>query len=338
MRAVDAVSPVGAHAHGAPVADPAERSHEHGGHAHPHGALGHGHGPPHGHPAGAAYRWAVLANAGFVLVEAVAGWWVGSLALLADAVHNLLDVGGLLLAWGAAGLAGLPPTARFTWGFGRATIWAALANAVTILLGTGAVIHAAVGRLFAPPEVPGVPILLVASVGIAVNLGTALLFHGAARRDLNARGAYLHLLADAAVSLAVVVAAGLIVLTGRPILDPLVAIGVSLVVAWTAFDLLRAALAAGFDAVPRGLERAAIRDHLRTLPGVASVHDLHVWPISTTRTALTAHLVMPGGHPGDRFLEEAAESLERRFGIDHVTLQIETGDGRGCRLAPDHVI
>ena len=302
------------------------------------GVHHHDHEPVRAADGGAAFRWAVLLNLGYVLVEAGAGLRVGSLALLADAAHNLTDVAGLLLAWGAAALAGRRPSARFTWGLGRGTILAALANAVAILVGVGAVVWEAVGRLAAPPPVPGGVVLAVALVGIAVNAGTALLFREQARHDLNARGAFLHMAADAAVSLGVVLAAGLILLTGLDLLDPLVAILVGLAVAWTAFDLLRASLGLSFDAVPRGIESQAVRDFLAARPGVRDVHDLHIWPLSTTATALTAHLVMPGGHPGDAFLAELAHELEQRFAIAHATVQIETGDGTACRLAPDEVI
>lgn len=301
-----------------------------GGHRHDHGPAATG--------GGSAFGLAVALNLGYVLVEAAAGLWVGSLALLADAAHNLTDVAGLLLAWGAAALAGRRPSARFTYGLGRGTILAALANAVAILVGVGAVVWEAVDRLAAPPPVAGGVVLAVALVGIAVNAGTALLFREQARHDLNARGAFLHMAADAAVSLGVVLAAGLILATGLDLLDPIVAILVSLIVAWTAFDLLRASLGLSFDAVPRGIDPQEVRDFLASRPGVVEVHDLHVWPLSTTTTALTAHLVMPGGHPGDGFLTELAHELEERFAIAHATVQIETGDGAACRLAPEEVI
>jgi cobalt-zinc-cadmium efflux system protein len=217
-------------------------------------------------------------------------------------------------------------------------VLAALANATTILVGVGAVIWEAVQRLAAPPPVPGAAVLLVALLGIAVNAGTALLFRDRAGHDLNARGAFLHMAADAAVSLAVVAAAAGILLTGWAWLDPAVAILVSGLVAWTAFDLLRASLGLSFDAVPRGIDLARIERFLASRPGVESVHDLHVWPLSTTSTALTAHLVMPAGHPGDAFLEAVAEELEEGFAIGHATLQIETGAGAPCRLAPAEVV
>lgn len=304
-------------------------------HAHHHH---HDEAHPAGPALGVAFRWAVLLNLGYVLIEAAAGLAVGSLALLADAAHNLTDVAGLVVAWGAAVLAARRPSTRFTYGLGRGTILAALANAVAILLGVGAVLWEALGRLAEPPPVAGGVVLAVALVGIGVNTATALLFRERARHDLNARGAYLHMAADAAVSLGVVLAAGLILATGLDILDPLVAILVSLVVAWTAFDLLRASLGLTFDAVPRGIEPEAVRSFLAGQPGVVEVHDLHIWPLSTTATALTAHLVMPGGHPGDRFLADLTHELEERFRIAHATIQIETGDGVPCRLAPAEVI
>lgn len=308
-------------------------------------AHGHAHGQrkAHGHPAAVPpetdrpFRLAVALNLGYVLLEAAAGLWVGSLALLADAAHNLADVASLLVAWGAAVLAQRGPSPRFTYGLGRGTILAALLNAVTILVGVGAVGWEAVQRLSEPPPVPAAAVLAVAFLGILVNAGSALLFRRTAEHDLNARGAFLHMAADAAVSLGVVLAALGILLTGWTWLDPAAALLVSGLVAWTAFDLLRASLGSSFDAVPRGVDLAAVRAFLASRPGVAGVHDLHVWPLSTTLTALTAHLVMPEGHPGDAFLEEVADALEQRFAIGHTTLQIELGGAKPCRLAPDAV-
>ncbi len=302
------------------------------------------HGHAHDHAvevpadAGRPFRWAVALNVGYVLLEATAGFWVGSLALLADAAHNLTDVAGLLVAWGAASLARRAPTARYTYGLGRGTILAALVNATSILVGVGAVAWEAVRRLGEAPEVPAATVLLVALLGIGVNAGSALLFRARARHDLNARGAFLHMAADAAVSLAVVVAALGIVATGWHWLDPAAALLVSGLVAWTAFELLRASLGLSFDAVPRAIDPISVKGFLAAQPGVAEVHDLHVWPLSTTATALTAHLVMPGGHPGDAFLARVANELEHRFAIAHATLQIETGEGTPCSLAPEEVV
>lgn len=297
--------------------------------------MNHDHGHDHSLPVdlGPAFKWAIGLNVGYIVVEVVAGLAVGSLALLADAAHNVTDVAGLLIAWGATVAAKLPPKGRFTYGFGRSTILAALANAVALLVGVGAVLWESVQRLGESIEVAGLPILLVAGLGILVNGGTALLFTHARKSDLNAEGAFLHMAADAAVSLGVVLAAAGIMLTGWYWLDPAAAIVVSLVIALSTWRLLRSALALSLDAVPASIDRAAVEARLSALPGVASVHDLHIWSLSTTRTALTAHLVMPGGCPNDAFLAGTAAAMEELFGIDHVTLQIECGNGPACSLA-----
>jgi cobalt-zinc-cadmium efflux system protein len=298
----------------------------------------HGHEPPAGADLSPAFRWAVALNSGYVVIELIAGLMTGSLALLADAAHNLTDVAGLLIAWGAAVLASRPPTSRFTYGFGRATILAALANAAAVLIGVGAVLWEAVQRFSDPVDVPGATILVVALVGTAINAGTALLFRESRHGDLNAEGAFLHMAADAAVSLAVVIAAATILLTGWAWLDPAIAILVSLVIAWTAFGLLRASLGLSFDGVPAAIDRAKVAAWLEARPGVTSVHDLHIWSLSTTTTALTAHLIIPGGHPGDSFLDRTADELAHEFSIAHVTLQVEIGDTDQCRLKPENVI
>jgi cobalt-zinc-cadmium efflux system protein len=300
--------------------------------------MSHAHGLPETTDLSPAFRWAVGLNAGYVVIELIAGLATGSLALIADAAHNLTDVAGLLIAWGAAVLAARPPSSRFTYGFGRSTILAALANAVTILIGVGAVIWEAVQRFSEPVEVPAATILAVALVGIAINTGTALLFRKSRRSDLNAEGAFLHMAADAAVSVAVVIAAIGILVTGWAWLDPAVAILVSLLIAWTAFGLLRSGLGLSLDGVPSVIDRTKVAAWLQARPGVAGIHDLHIWSLSTTKTALTAHLAMPGGHPGDGFFDHVADGLAHEFSISHVTLQIETGDVDQCQLKPDDVI
>ena len=282
----------------------------------------------------AAYKWALLLNGGFVGIEAAAGFWTGSLSLLADAAHNLTDVGGLLIAWAAAWAAGRPPAGSFTYGFGKGTILAALANAMAILIGAGAVIWEATHRFDAPTEIPAGLVMLVAALGIAINLGTALLFRAESSHDLNARGAYLHMAADAAVSGAVVLSAGLMMVTQWTWLDPATAILVSLVIAWAAFGLLGSASRLMFDGTPPDVNSEAVAAWLRKLPGVADIHDLHIWPLSTTLTAITVHLVIPSGHPGDEFLHSTAEELAEHYGVGHVAIQIETGTGPACRLAP----
>jgi cobalt-zinc-cadmium efflux system protein len=270
----------------------------------------------------AAFQWGVGLNAAYVVLEAAAGFLTGSLALIADAAHNLTDVGGLLIAWGAVALARRAPTARFTYGLGRATQLAALGNATFILIGVGAVLWEAIRRFADPTPVPGGTVMAVALVGIAINVGTAMLFRASSAGDLNAKGAYLHMMADAAVSLAVVLAAAGILVSGWLWLDPAVAILVSLVIAVTAFGLFRSALDLTLDAVPEAVDRPGITDWLAARPGVDSLHDLHIWALSTTRTALTVHLVMPDT-PSDDFLHEIAEELEHHFGIAHATIQIE---------------
>ncbi|WP_128513652.1 MULTISPECIES: cation diffusion facilitator family transporter [Tabrizicola] len=283
-------------------------------------AHDHTHTPPT--DLGPAFRWAVGLNTAYVIVEATFGFLTGSLALLADAAHNLTDVAGLLIAWGAAVLAKRVGSATYTFGYGRATILAAMLNAVAILIGVVVVVWEAAQRFQTVVEVPGLTILLVAMVGIGVNTGSALLFIESQKDDLNAKGAYLHMAADAAVSCAVVIAAAGIMLTGWHWLDPAVAIAVSLLIAWTAWGLMRASLRLGLDGVPEGIDRQAVADWIGDLPGVSNVHDLHIWALSTTRTALAAHVVWQGAD-ADAFIEQVTDELEHDFGIGHVTLQLE---------------
>jgi cobalt-zinc-cadmium efflux system protein len=280
-----------------------------------------------------AFAWAVLLNAGFVFVEAGFGFATGSLSLLADAAHNLTDIAGLLIAWGAASLARRPPTARHSYGLGRATILGALANAIAILAGVGAITWEAVQRFSNPEPVAAGTVLWVAAIGIAVNAGTALLFVQGRKRDLNMRGAFLHMAADAGVSAGVVISALIVLGTGWLIIDPATAILVGLLVGWSAFDLFRSALHLSLDGVPAGVDIAAVERWLRALPGVSDVHDLHVWSLSTTSIALTAHLVKRDGSNSHAFLERVAEGLEREFHIAHSIIQIETAAETGCRLA-----
>jgi cobalt-zinc-cadmium efflux system protein len=284
-------------------------------------AHDHDHTPPA--DLGPAFRWAVGLNVTYVIVEAFAGFMTGSLALLADAAHNLTDVAGLLIAWGAAVLAKRAGTASYTFGFGRATILAAMFNAIAILIGVVVVVWEAAQRFQTVVEVPGLTILIVALIGIAVNTGSALLFLKSRKGDLNANGAFLHMAADAAVSGAVVLAAAGIMLTGWQWLDPAVAIAVSVLIAFTAWGLLRASLRLGLDGVPKGIDRQAVATWIGGQPGVTNVHDLHIWALSTTRTALAAHVVWDGAN-ADAFLDHVTDELEHDFGIGHVTLQLES--------------
>ncbi|WP_448573913.1 cation diffusion facilitator family transporter [Trichothermofontia sp.] len=313
-------------------------------------AHSHSHSPDHrlahAHPSPEApktYRRAfligTLLNVGFVAIEAGVGFLTGSLALLADAGHNLSDVLGLLIAWGANYLSHLPPTQRYTYGFRRSSILAALLNALLLMLAMGGITWEAVNRLATPSPIAGGILIAVASVGVVINTLTALLFQAGRDRDLNIRGAFLHMAADALVSLGVVLAGIAILLTGQYWFDPLISLIIVGVVVWGTWDLLKDALKLALDAVPTHIEPLAVRTFLGELPQVERVHDLHIWAMSTTQTALTVHLVIPTGYPGDRFLAETSHALQHRFGIEHVTIQVETGDSdHPCALEPDHRI
>lgn len=295
--------------------------------AHAHAHHIHAHPPPA--DLGPAFRCAVGLNAAYVLVEAGAGFLTGSLALIADAAHNLTDVAGLLIAWGAAALATRAGNGAFTFGYGRATILAAMLNAIAILVGVVVVVWAAAQRFSEPVEVPGLTILLIALAGIAVNTGSALLFMRSQRDDLNAKGAFLHMAADAIVSGAVVAAAAGIMVTGWQWLDPAVAIAVSLLIAWTAWGLLRHSLRLELDGVPHDIDPKAVADWLAAQKDVRDVHDLHIWALSTTRNALAVHLVWDG-KDRDALLDYLADVLRDRFGISHTTVQLEA---RPCERA-----
>jgi cobalt-zinc-cadmium efflux system protein len=287
---------------------------------------------------GRAFAIGTALNVGFIAVEVVYGILANSMALLADAGHNLSDVFGLLAAWGAAALAKKAPTARYTYGLRSSSILAALANAIMLLIAVGAIAWEAVQRLFHPEPVVGTTVMIVAAIGIAINGFTAWLFMAGRDDDINIRGAYLHMASDAAVSLGVVVAGGVILLTGWLWLDPLVSLGISGIIVWGTWSLLRESVDLALHAVPLGIDPAEVRAYLESLPGVAKIHDLHVWPMSTTETALTCHFVMPGDPPGDAFLSDTAHTLKDRFKIAHATFQVERGDGMDCALAPDHVV
>lgn len=279
-----------------------------------------------------------LINVCFVAIEAVFGLVSGSMALLADAGHNLSDVFSLLLAWGAAAAAKRAPTARFTYGLRSSTILAALVNAVLLLLAVGAIAWEAAQRLMHPTPVAGGTVMVVAGIGIAVNVATALMFMRGSHEDINVRGAYLHMLADAGVSLGVVVGGLLIALFGWYWVDPAISLVVVVVIVWSTMALLRESVTLAMDAVPARIDPAEVRAYLAALPGVDGLHDLHIWPMSTTETALTCHLLMRDGHPGDAFLAKVSAELSHRFRIQHATLQIEIGDANPCALAPEHIV
>ena len=307
------------------------------GHDHHHGHA-HGHGHSHA-PASfdRAFAIGVGLNLAFVGIEAVFGFVAHSLALMADAGHNLSDVAGLLLAWGASWLARRRPTSRRTYGYGRTTILAALANAVMLLLTIGAIAWEAVHRFHAPEPVKGSLVIGVATVGIVINLATALMFMRGRKSDINVRGAFLHMAADAGVSAGVVLAGLVIVYTGWLWLDPAVSLAIVVVIAVGTWSLLKDSVALAIDSVPAGIDCAAVERCLQELTGVDQVHDLHIWPLSTTTTALTVHLVCDHDRIDDAFTAQITSQLKARFGIDHATIQLETGDVP-CHLEPDHVV
>jgi len=272
-----------------------------------------------------AFAIGIVLNLAFVAIEAFYGWKINSLALLADAGHNLSDVAGLVLAWGGTLAVRLRPNPRHTYGWKRATILAAFANALLLLMAMGALVWEAVGRLLAPePSVAaqGVTIMVVAGIGIVVNTATALMFMRGGKQDLNIRGAFLHMAADALVSAGVVVAGALTLWMGWVWLDPVVSLAIGAVILISTASLFKQSLHLLFDGVPDSVDPVAVRACLAALPGVTRVQDLHIWAMGTSQIALTAHLVMPQGHPGDAFLQEATGQLHDRFEITHATLQI----------------
>ena len=302
----------------------------HGGHSH----HGHAHTPT---TFGRAFAVGIALNILLVAGQVGIGAWAHSTALLADAVHNLGDAMGLVFAWLAAWLGRRRPTARRTYGWGRGTILAALANATVLLVGTGAVTVEAIQRLVNPAPVAGPMVMLVAVVAIAVNGSVALMFMRGRHGDLNVRGAFLHMASDAGMSAGVLLAAWIITLTGALWLDPVASLAISAVIVVGSWGLLRDATALAMDAVPPGIDPAAVGERLSRLPGVTEVHDLHIWALSTTDTAATAHLVAPATAPG--LVPLACSLLREEFGISHCTFQLETAElAERCALRPAHVV
>ena len=298
-------------------------------------SQGHQHGPA---DFGRAFAIGVTLNLALVVTQAVYGVLGNSVALLADAAHNFSDVLGLLLAWGATILAKRLPTRRFTYGLRGSSILAALANGAFLLLATGGIAWEAVQRFAHPEPVAGITVIAVAALGIAVNTATALLFMAGRKGDLNIRGAFLHMAADAIVSLGVVLAGIGIVYTGWLWLDPVTSLVISVVIVAGTWGLLRDSVRLALQAVPEGIEIERVRTYLAAVQGVTEVHDLHVWGMSTTDTALTAHIVMPHGHPGDAFVAGITERLREQFNIGHATIQVEIDATHACPLAPEHVV
>ena len=304
--------------------------HEHG---HEHG-KGHAHGPPSNNT---AFAVGIALNLGFVVAEVAYGLAANSLALLSDAGHNLSDVFGLLIAWGAIHLGKSLPTKRRTYGLRRSSILAALVNAVVLLVAVGAIALEAATRIQHPEPVMADTVIWVAAAGIAINAITAFLFVAGRKHDINIRGAFLHMAGDAAISAGVVVAGLVIRTTGWQWLDPMMSIVIGLLIVWGTWGLLREALNLAVDAVPDGIDAHAVEGYLAALPGVDSVHDLHIWGMSTTEAAMTVHLVMPKQPESDAFLDRICHDLREDHDIPHVTIQIEHGDVQ-CHQAPAHVV
>jgi cobalt-zinc-cadmium efflux system protein len=301
--------------------------HAHDHHNHAHGATNFGF----------AFAVATALNLALVVAQIVYGLAANSIALLADAGHNFGDVLGLILAWGAYLLGRAAPTERFTYGFRSASILSALINAILLLVATGAIAWEAIRRFGAAEQTNGATVMIVAGAAIIINGLSAWLLMAGREHDLNIRSAFAHLAADAAVSAGVVIAGGLMLWTGWTWVDPVASLLVSLAIVWGTWGLLWESLHMSMGAVPEGVSVADVRGYLENLPGVAGVHDLHIWAMSTTETALTVHLVCQGARAGDAFLMDATHELEHRFGIRHATIQIETGE-RECRLAPTNVV
>ncbi|MEE3502906.1 cation diffusion facilitator family transporter [Acidiphilium acidophilum] len=320
---------------------------DHEDHAHGDAHAGHSHGPGghhHAPPAGfdGAFALGAALNGGFVVAEVVFGIAAHSVVLLADAAHNLGDVLGLLLAWGATVLGRRRPTRQRTYGYGRSSILASLTNAVVVLVGVGAIAVEAIQRLVAgvpAGAVGSTTIIIVAAAGIVINGVTAWLFARGRKGDLNVRAAFLHMAADALVSLGVVVSGVIILFTGWVWVDPAASLIVAALILVSTWSVLRDSVNLALDKVPEGVDVAAVQKYLVGLPGISEVHDLHVWGLSTTETALTVHLVRPNASIDDGLLHEVCETLKDRFAIGHSTIQVEDGgSGHVCALASESVI
>ncbi len=308
--------------------------HSHG-HDHHHGLGGHSHVPA---DFGRTFAIATALNIALVVAQIFYGLYAHSLALLADAGHNFGDVMGLVMAWVAYSVADWRPSARFTYRMRSASILSAFVNGLILLVATGAIAWEAVHRFYQPEPVATGTVMIVAAAAVVVNGASAWLLSRGSHADLNMRGAFLHMLADTGVSVAVIVAALGIRLTGWQWLDPAVSLLISVVILVGTWRLLRDSLRLALNAAPANVDPDAVARYLRGLPEVKELHDLHIWAMSTTETALTCHLVTPAGHPGDAFLHRVADDLQDRFEIGHTTVQIELADGSQCHLQPDNVV
>lgn len=306
---------------------------------HHHHHHNHAHEPVVNDQNGRRYGFAIALNLLFVIIEISFGLHADSLSLLSDAGHNFSDVIGLFAAWGAMTLAKRVPTPRFTYGLRSSTILAALANAMLLLIAVGGVGWEAIQRLAHPQAVNGHVIIAVALIGVAINIGTALMLMRGNAHDLNQRGAFIHMLSDAVVSLGVAGGGWLVLSTGWLWLDPAISLVIALLILMGTWGLFKQSFRLALQAVPDRIDPGAVREFLLGLAPVAAVHDLHVWGMSTTENALTVHLMTPNGHPGDGFLHDVAEELAHHFYIQHTTIQIELGDDkRVCPLASNEVV
>ncbi|WP_321324897.1 cation diffusion facilitator family transporter [uncultured Parasphingorhabdus sp.] len=302
------------------------------GHHHHHGHFTHSHHDrqgPHGHmPANfsRAFALGISLNVIYIIVEVIFGLMAGSMALLADAGHNLSDVLGLAVAWAGAELTKRPPNKRFTYGFGGSSILAALLNGLFLLVACGAIAWEAIERFSAPSPIASTTVIIVASLGVLINFVTAMLFASGQKDDINIRGAFLHMMADAGVSAGVVIGGVAIYFSGLNWIDPLISLLIVALIFWSTWGLLSEAVRMSLAGVPRDIDVEDVMAFLESLPGVETVHDLHIWPMSTSETAMTAHLVLPGGHPGRGFLADVQQQLRKRFSIHHITIQIELED------------
>jgi cobalt-zinc-cadmium efflux system protein len=322
--------------------------HDHHGHNHNHDhghSHGHGHGHGHGHhhhvPKNfdSAFALGAFLNLAFVGAELSYGYMAKSLALISDAVHNFADVIGLLLAWGAAWLARRGPTDERTFGYRRASILAALVNSCLLFLAIGGIIIEALQRFARPEAIETKMVIGVAAAGIVINMATAMLFWKGQKHDINLRGAFMHMVADAAISLGVVVSGAIIWLKGWQWMDPAISLVIAVIVLAGCWGLAKEALHLSLDGVPKHINRKNVLFYLHELPGVTGVHDLHIWAMSTTEVALTCHLLRPGHPVDDVFLQKVALELQELHQIHHVTIQVEQGNTRDqCRLAPDGVV
>jgi cobalt-zinc-cadmium efflux system protein len=307
----------------------AHDNHDHGGHDHQHGGGHHHHHGPVA-PGDRRYLIAIGLSLTIVAVETVGGFLANSTALVADAGHVLSDVLGLALAGGATWLAARPAGGRRTYGFGKATVLAALANGVVLIFVSGGIALEAVSRLLKPEAVGSLLVMATAGVGVIINSLTARMFARGRKQDLNVRGVFLHMAGDAGISLGVIASAAAILLTGWTWLDPVVSLAIVAFIVWGTWGLLREAADLALDAAPAGADVQSIQEFLALSTGVTDVHDLHLWAMSTTEMALTAHIVRPSYDGGDGFRADLAQELERRFGVRHATLQIEQARSEHC--------